>query len=51
MSMAGARSCANGSLPKRSLIVTQAATAPGTVALSQPRIGGVRTSAPYLRRK
>ena len=48
--MAGASTSANGSLPKRSDSATQLATAPGTVAESKPRLGGVAAS-PYLREK
>ena len=51
MSIAGASRSAKGSLPKRLLKATQAATAPGTLTLSQPRWGGVAASAPYLRAK
>jgi hypothetical protein len=49
--MAGCIRSAKGSLPKRSLIATQLLTAPGTVTASKPRLGGVATSCPYLRRK
>jgi len=38
-------------LPKRWLKAAQAATAPGTLTESQPRIGGVLASAPCLRLK
>ena len=51
MSMAGSSRSANGSLPKRSLSATQAATAPGTLTESQPRIGGALAPSPYLRLK
>ncbi len=37
--MAGWNSSANGSLPKRSDNAAQAATAPGTVTVSQPSAG------------
>ncbi len=40
ISMAGCSKSAKGSLPKRSLIATQLATAPGTVTESMPRLGG-----------
>ena len=51
MSIAGTSKSAKGNLPKRSLKATHAATAPGTVTLSQPRCGGVAAPAPCLRRK
>ena len=41
MSIAGASRSANGSLPKRWLMLTHDATAPGTVTEPQPRGGGV----------
>ena len=49
--MAGSNRSAKGSLPKRSLIATQLATAPGTVTESMPRLGGVVADSPYLRLK
>ena len=46
--MAGSSKSAKGSLPKRSLMLTQLATAPGTVTESMPRLGGFRVSLPYF---
>src|ERR1700754_4327731 len=37
--MAGSNSCSKGSLPNFSCSAAQPATAPGTVTLSQPRLG------------